>query len=150
MTEIAFYHLLRSPLEAVLPKLLEKTRAADKRAVVIAGSGERVDALGALLWSYDQDSWLPHGDAKDGSPEDQPIWLTETDENPNGAQFLFLTDGAAAGDLAGFERCFDLFDGRDEVAVADARDRWRALKDAGHTLTYWQQNEQGKWEEKSG
>jgi DNA polymerase-3 subunit chi len=150
MTDIAFYHLLRSPLEAVLPKLLEKTREADKRAVVMAGSEARVEALNALLWAYDQDSWLPHGSAKDGNAEDQPIWLTEKDENPNAAQFLFLTDGVAAGDPSTYERCFDLFDGRDEEAVAAARERWRILKEAGHALTYWQQNEQGRWEEKAG
>ncbi len=150
MTEIAFYHLTRSPLEAVLPKLLERTQAAGKRALILAGSAERVEALNAHLWSYDQNSWLPHGSAKDGNGPEQPIWLTETDENPNGAEFLFLTDGMAAADPGNFERCFDLFDGHDEQAVAAARTRWRALKEAGHELTYWQQNEQGKWEEKGG
>mgnify|MGYP003348043354 CR=1 FL=1 len=30
-----------------------------------------------------------------------------------------------------------------------ARDRWKKLKEAGHTLTYWQQNERGAWEKKA-
>ncbi len=74
----------------MLPKLLEKTLASEKRAVVLAASVDRVEALAAQLWTYDPDSWLPHGTARDGSPEEQPIWLTERDENPNGAAFLFL------------------------------------------------------------
>ncbi len=100
MTDIAFYHLQKSPLEAVLPKLLEKTLAAGKRALVLASSNERVEALAAHLWTYDPDAWLPHGTAQDGSPEEQPIWLTDRDDNPNGAAFLFLTDGADTGRIA--------------------------------------------------
>ncbi len=149
MTDVAFYHLQRLPLEHVLPKLLEKTLQAGKRAVVVAGSEERVEALNALLWTYEPDSWLPHGSSRDGNAERQPIWLTTKDEVPNGATFLFLTDGATSDSLAAFDRCFDLFDGNDESAVAAARGRWSACKQAGHNLTYWQQTAAGKWERKA-
>jgi DNA polymerase-3 subunit chi len=149
MTDVAFYHLQKSPLEAVLPKLLEKTLAAGKRAVVLASSVERVEALAAHLWTYDPDSWLPHGTAQDGSAEEQPIWLTEKDDNPTGASFLFLTDGADSAAIAGFERCFDLFDGNDPAAVEAARARWQARKADGHAVTYWQQTERGGWDRKA-
>lgn len=148
MSEIGFYHLQKSPLERVLPKLLEKTLEAGKRAVVAAGSVERVEALNALLWTYGGGSWLPHGSARDGNAEDQPVWLTAGDDNPNGATFLFLTDGRD-GPVADFERCFELFDGNDEAAVQAARERWKAYKEAGHTLTYWQQTDAGGWEKKA-
>ena len=90
MTDIAFYHLQKWPLDKALPKLLEKTLEAGKRAVVMAGSQERLRALNTLLWTYGRDSWLPHGTAREGNAEDQPVWLTTDDENPNGAVFLFL------------------------------------------------------------
>ena len=150
MTDVAFYQLERSPLEQVLPKLLEKTLDAGKRALVIAGSKARIEALNGALWTYHQDSWLPHGSAKDGDPMDQPIWLAASDKNVNGADFLFLTDGTASERLADFERCFDLFDGNDEVMVAAARERWKRCKDAGNSLTYWQQTGSGGWEKKAG
>ena len=149
MTDVAFYHLQKSTLEAVLPKLLEKTLAAGKRAVIMAASAERVEALAAHLWSYDQDAWLPHGTAQDGSAEDQPLWLTDRDENPNGAAFLFLTDGADSARIDTYERCFDLFDARDPEAVEAARARWAACKNAGHSVTYWQQTDRGGWEMKA-
>jgi DNA polymerase-3 subunit chi len=150
MTEVAFYHLQRSPLEAVLPKLLERTLALGRRALVIAGSAERVEALAEVLWTYQPDSWLPHGTERDGAPDQQPIWLTAAgDANPNGAAFVFLTDGAACADLGGFERGFDLFDGNDAAAVAAARARWQACRAAGHAVTYWQQNDQGGWERRA-
>ncbi len=148
MTEIAFYHLTKSSLEAALPKLLEKTLATGKRAVVVAGSTERVEALNSLLWTYKQDSWLPHGATKDGNAEGQPIWLATDDETPNGATFLFLTDGAASERIGDFERCFELFDGNDPAVVEAARKRWKAYKETGHELTYWQQTDRGGWEKK--
>ena len=148
MTDVAFYHLQRSTLEDVLPKLLEKTLDAGKKATVMAGSTIRVEALTQHLWTYDQQAWLPHGNAKDGNAEEQPVWLTVEDENPNGAEFLFLTDGAVSARVGVYERCFELFDGRDDAAVEAARRRWTAYREAGHTVTYWQQNESGGWEKK--
>ncbi len=149
MTDIAFYHLQRSSLERVLPKLLERTMDADKRALVLVGSDSRAEALAQHLWTYDQDVWLPHGTQKDGTPGDQPIWLSAADENLNQAQFLFLTDGAVSDHIGDFERCFEMFDGNDDAIVATARERWVAYKEAGHALTYWQQTERGGWEQKA-
>ncbi len=151
MTEIAFYHLESSPLERVLPKLLERTLEAGKRALVLAGSEARVESLNGLLWTYHQDAWLPHGSAADGDAAEQPVWLAAADAadaagNPNGAQFLFLTDGATSDRVADFERCFELFDGRDAAAIEAARGRWKAYQAAGHALTYWRQNDSGGWQ----
>jgi len=147
VTEVAFYHLQAAPLDQVLPRLLEKTLAAGKRAVVIAGSRARAEALATVLWTYRPDSWLPHGTAEDGDADQQPVWLTEHDENPNGASFLFLTEGADSTAIAAFERCFDLFDGNDEAAVAAARARWQARKQDGHAVTYWRQSATGAWQQ---
>jgi DNA polymerase-3 subunit chi len=149
VTEIAFYHLERARLELALPKLLEKALAAGKRALVIAGTEARVESLANGLWTYDQDSWLPHGTTKDGNAEYQPVWLATDDANPNNATFLFLADGVTTDRLADYERCFELFDGNDPAMVEVARDHWTAYKDAGHDLTYWQQTQSGRWEKKA-
>lgn len=148
MTDIGFYHLTRSGFDQALPQLLQKTLAANKRALVVLGSEERVIWFDDHLWAFDAASWMPHGSARDGDPEMQPVWLDISDENPNKAEFLFLADGATSARIDAFERCFDLFDGRDDDAVAAARGRWKTLKDAGHELTYWQQGERG-WEKKA-
>ncbi len=146
--DINFYHMTRTTLEAALPQMLEKTIERGQRAVVRAGSAERVEALTAWLWTYKDRNFLPHGSAKDGHAALQPVWLTDREERPNDAQVLFLTDGATSEELADFERCAVLFDGNDESALAAARAQWQGLKDAGHDLTYWQQNDEGRWEKK--
>ena len=145
MTDVRFYHMTRTALETALPQMLEKTLERGQRAVVMAGSEERVESLNAGLWTYRERSFLPHGSAKDGFAEDQPVWLTARDENPNGAEVLFLTDGATAQSLADYKLCAMLFDGGNDTAVQLARDQWRRLKEAGHEVTYWKQDETGRW-----
>jgi len=156
MTEVRFYHLQRKSLEQALPPLLEKVLERGMRAVVLAGSEERIEAFNQLLWTWDPASFLPHGSRRDGSAAAQPVWLTTVAENPNGAQVLVQTDGAG-GDSAGLDGSglegialvCDLFDGNDPEAVAAARQRWRSCKAAGHQLTYWQQSATGGWERKT-
>ncbi len=143
MTEVGFYHLTRTGPEAALPALLGRTLAARARAVVRVASPERVAALDAALWASTDPDWLPHGTARTGHAALQPIWITDVEECPNGAGFLFLLDGTEPADLGAWVRVFDLFDGEDSAAVASARLRWAAAKAAGHALTYWQQNERG-------
>jgi DNA polymerase-3 subunit chi len=149
MTEVRFYHLQRATLETALPPMLEKTLERGQRAVVMAGSAERVEALTSHLWTYAERGFLPHGSKRDGQAERQPVWLTAEDENPNGAQVLFLTDGATSGHVGDFALCVELFDGNDADTVAAARRRWADYKSAGHKLTYWQQTPAGRWERKA-
>ncbi len=146
MTEVLFYHLQRQPLERVLPSLLERSLARGWRVIVQASSDERVDALDAHLWTYRDDSFLPHGTSKEQGGAEQPILLTVNDHNPNGAQVRFLVDGASMPeDAAAYERIVLLFDGEDDDAVAAARRHWTAVKAQGFEATYWQPDESGRW-----
>jgi DNA polymerase-3 subunit chi len=149
MTEVLFYHLQSQPLEQVLPGLLERSLERKWRVVVQVGSEERRDALDAHLWTYRDDSFLPHGTAKETRAAEQPVWLTATDDNPNAATVRFLTDGADTADYAAYQRVVILFDGNDADAVDRARAQWTAAKSAGHEATYWQQNAAGRWEKKA-
>jgi DNA polymerase-3 subunit chi len=149
MTEVLFYHLEHQPLERVLPALVERTLARGWRAVVQAGSEERVAALDTLLWTYAEESFLPHGTRRDGNAAQQPVYLTTEDDNPNGATVRFLVDGAEIGEPSGYQRVVYLFDGRDAAAVARAREQWKAARDAGCETTYWQQSPEGRWEKRA-
>ncbi len=146
MAEVGFYHLQKWPLERALPRLLEKVVASGHRAVLLTGSRERTEALDELLWTYDERSWLAHGTARTGHGEAQPVYLTEEEENPNGADVLLVIDGRQPDYALDFARTLDMFDGRDEAAVAAARQRWSAYKGAGATVTYWKQTDRGGWE----
>lgn len=148
--DVLFYHLERQPLERVLPSLLERTLERGWRAVVQSGSEERLQALDLSLWTYRDDSFLPHGSVKDGRAADQPVFLTVGDDTPNGAGVRFLVDGAALCAFTDLERAVYLFDGNDPEAVQHARQEWKRAKEAGCAVTYWQQNEAGRWEKRAG
>ncbi len=150
MTEILFYHLQRLKLENVLPTLLQKSVERGWRVVVQASSDERIEALDAHLWTWKDDAFLPHGTWREGEAAEQPILLTVNDDNPNGATVRFLIDGAAfPADAGSYQRIVVVFDGDDPDAVEAARIRWAEAKAAGHEVTYWQPDEQGRWQRRA-
>ena len=150
MTEILFYHLQDKPLEAVLPTLLEKSLGRGWRAVVQATTAERLAALDDHLWTFSDESFLPHPTDKEPDLAEQPVVLTLGDGNPNAAAIRFLVEGAPVpAEIDGYERLVLLFDGNDEDALAAARADWKSVKAAGHEATYWQQDSRGRWEKKA-
>ena len=149
MAEVLLYHLDRQPLERVLPVLIERTLARGWRAVVQAGSEERVEAISAALWAAGEGTFLPHGTARDGNADLQPVWITAAGDNPNGARVRFMVDGEFASDFAGLDRVVFLFDGRDEEARERARTVWQDAAANGHEATYWQQDGTGRWQKQT-
>jgi DNA polymerase-3 subunit chi len=148
LTEVWFYHLERTGLDQALPELLEKTLQRGWKALVRTPSTERVERLDEWLWSYRDDSFLPHAPASEAGGARQPILLTTGQDNPNAADVLFLVDGADPGELAGYARCVVLFDGGDEAQLAIARAQWSAVKAKGQSASYWRQNGRG-WEKQA-
>lgn len=149
MTEFRFYNLQGHSLERALPKLLEASLGRGWRVVVQAGSPERVEALDAHLWTYRDDSFLPHGTDREARAQDQPILLTVEDHNPNSATVRFLLDRAPIpADPTPYERIVVLFDGDDEDAVTEARAAWKARKAQGFEVTYWQLDDAGRWQQR--
>lgn len=151
MAEVLFYQLTASPLEASLPELLERSLARGWRVLLRCGSEQGMAALDELLWIFADASFLPHGTARAGHPELQPIYLTLGEENPNAANVLMLVDQARAAiaEMTRFERTCLLFDGQDPRALEAARADWRAVKAADLPARYWAQ-EQGRWVQKAG
>ncbi len=147
MTEVLFYHLQSMSLESVLPPLLEKSLERGWRVVVQSTSLERAEALDAHLWTYSDDSFLPHATWRVADASDQPIILSIDDGNPNRANVRFLVDNAAMPeDSDSYERVVLVFNGDDAEAVAAARASWTACKARGFEVTYWQTDERGRWQ----
>ena len=150
MTEMRFYHLQRSSLERALPALVHAAYQQNNRILVQVPDPKEAERLTEVLWSYDEQSFLPHGTKADGDPGDQPIFLTSEHENANNANVVVLTQGTSRDDLSDFEMCCDMFDGNHEETLQAARARWKSFKDEGKfDLSYYQQNNSGGWEKKA-
>ena len=152
MTETLFYHLERRSLEDILPGLIEKSLQRGWRAAIKTDTSERSDALDTLLWTYDDQSFLPHAQLGDGEAAVQPVLITVEAGNPNAAQIFFYVGGAQPADWAELKdlaRVVLLFDGRDADALASARAAWKEAKGAGHDVTYWKESPSGKFEKQN-
>ena len=149
MTEIRFYHLQHRSESDVLPALLTKALERGHRIVIKMPDETAVQRMDDRLWCFHPNSFLPHGTQKDGHPATQPVWLTAQDENPNAADVLILCGGAQSENQGDFALCCELFDGHDQDTVNHARARWKSCTEQGFKVTYWQQNQNGAWEEKS-
>jgi DNA polymerase-3 subunit chi len=151
VSEVLFYHLERRTLDDVLPGLVEKSLERGWRAAIRAESADRAQAIDNLLWTFSEESFLPHAQQGDGDPARQPVLITVEEANANNADVLFLVGGAAppawdGADTKALSRIVLLFDGRDTHAVDGARAAWRAAKEADHAVTYWKESSTGKWE----
>lgn len=149
MTEIRFYHLQKQTLDQALPLILEKVYDTKKNAVVRLSDKKEVARMNDVLWSYKETSFLPHGYEKTGKATMQPIWLTDKPENPNNANILILTQNTVEEDMTPYDLCCEILDGHNDKAIQEARKRWKTYKDQGFEVTYWHQNENGKWEKKA-
>lgn len=149
MTDIRFYHLTRRTAEQALPELVNRAYAKGHKVLIRSGDDMEVARLNDHLWTYHPDSFLPHGSAKDGNAEAQPIFLTSDNDNPAGADVLMLMPRASAEGIETFTLCCTLLNGQDDAQITKARELWKTWKAAGHTITYWQQTDQGKWEQKA-
>ena len=150
MTEVLFYHLQGQKLESVLPTLIERSLDRGWRVAVQGASEERIDALDAHLWTYRDDSFLPHGTWREAEAAGQPVLLTVSEANPSAATVRFLIEGVPMpADAEGYQRLVLLFDGDDEDAVAVARSQWTEVKARGFDATYWQPDDTGHWVKKA-
>lgn len=149
MTEVLFYHLQDMTLENVLPSLLEKSIERGWRVVVQSTSEERTEALDAHLWTYREESFLPHAIWRVADAEDHPIILAIEAGNPNRANVRFLVDNAPLPeDSEIYDRLVLLFNGDDADALAAARQSWTDCKARGFDVTYWQADERGRWQKR--
>lgn len=146
---VDFYHLQRSSLEQVLPKLAQMCYSRGLRLLIRTSVEDRAEYLNGLLWTYDANSWLPHGTQKDGYDAEQPVYITAAENNPNDATVIMLTDGGSFDEIKTFERCLNIFDGNDEDAVIQARKLWKSAVEARAEAYYWQQSADGRWEMKA-
>ena len=146
--EYWFYHLEASTVEGVLPGLLEKTRQKGWRALVKLPESQLAE-MDNYLWTYKDDSFLPHGRDDEPMADQQPITLSAEINTAQGHEAVFLLDGADVEDMIGVKRCMIMINGRSEEDVMRERKRWKTLKEAGAALSYYQQNDRGAWEKKA-
>jgi len=149
MAEHWFYHLERAGVDDVVPELLSKVLGRGGRALVMSPEETRLERLDAHLWTFREDSFLPHGRTGRPHAPDQPVLLSEHADNINEATMLFCLDGAEPGDLTSWERVIVMFEAADAHALGEARKLWKACKGGAVPVSYWRQAPTGRWEKQA-
>ena len=150
-TDVGFYHCTRAPALEVAVRLAAKAYGGGQRLLVVAAP-ERLEALDRLLWTYDESSFLPHGQAGTDEDKEQPVLLAPAPggEAPvNGARLLMILETGLPPGFDSFDRVLNLFeDGT--PAHERARADWKALQARdGVERSYWQQKEGGGWDKRA-
>ena len=159
MPQIDFYHLTQSNIETALVMLVQKSLLASKK-VLVQCPRPAAETIDEALWAADRDSWIPHGLDDAFGRDKAPVWICSASSDkdgaetggisPDGATFLFLLHGAQRDDMPRFERVFNIFDGRSEAQVGQARDQWQSWRDMDATeMRYFAQDDTGKWEQRA-
>ena len=146
MTEVSFYHLTSSSLEKALPKLLEKIYQQELRTVILCENEQLIPIMDDLLWSYSTKTFLAHATHLDPMPEQQSIYITNKEENPNNASILISIGESLPHYWQAFDKYLDIFSSNNEQELQSARERYKKLKEQGHIIKYWKQDDKGGWE----
>jgi len=130
-----------------LPGLVERSLARNWRVVLQFASATCLEMLDTKLWTFSDESFIPHGSEMDEFASLQPVFLTlDAKANPNKAQIRFCLEGAWPADFSSLQRLVVMFDGNDVEQLETARTQWKKFKAQGGDVTYWQQNATGSWE----
>ena len=149
MSQIDFYHLTQSDVETALVMLAQKSLLAGK-TVLVQCPRPAAEAIDDALWVQEPDSWIPHGLDDAPGRDKAPVWISsDSTDKTMTADFLFLLHGAERDDMRRFARVFNIFDGRSEAQVGQARSQWQSWREEnGAEMRYFAQNDDGKWEQR--
>ena len=62
---------------------------------------------------------------------------------------LVLTHGCTSEKIGDFKLCCEMLNGAVDQQITDARARWKVYKEKGYDVTYWAQDDQGRWSKKA-
>lgn len=148
MAEIRFYHLHKKKASEALPEIIGKALERNFKILIKTTDEEKTKEIDEYLWTYDAESFIPHGSKTGKRSSEHPVWITSKEDNPNGANMLIIFNGAETGDISSMDLCCELFDGNDEKTLETTRSRWKEYKEKGFELSYFQQDENGRWDKK--
>jgi DNA polymerase-3 subunit chi len=142
--KVDFYHLTRSPLDRVLPRIAARLHDGGERLLLVSEDADQRRNLDMLLWTYAPDSFLPHAQAGAGEDSLQAVLIASDVVATNTARNIAIVDGRWREEALTFDRAFHFF-GEDHIAAARAA--WKGLADRdGVERRYWRQSDNG-WEQ---
>lgn len=112
-------------------ELARKAFDANLPTLVLARDAEQAEQLDELLWSFDDDAYIPHQIAGDDEDELAPVLIAGPDtDTPMRALVINLRDAAVPGNV---ERVLEVVPA-DDSARGPLRERWKQYQARGFDL----------------
>ncbi len=135
MTEIKFYVGRSDNLKSRLLLACQLTQKAldhNLHVYIHTDSPETVEQLDDLLWTWNEDSFIPHGLARD---EGVKVVLGYDYEPIEQCDYLINLSNGRPTFFGRFERMAEILD-QDQEILTKGRDRYRFYQDRGYKLDY--------------
>lgn len=142
--EVSFYCLTKTSISKAVPRLIEKIYYSGQRLVIITEDEEMMKTIDDGLWVYSTKHFIPHATLLDEYQSDQPVYITNKQENPNKATIMMAIGGANIEQDT--NKIIHFFDGNDKDQLGFARSKWKLYKAKGYSIIYWKQKDDGAWE----
>lgn len=131
MASVSFCEIKGTKWDLGVCELVEAAYREGSRVYLWAESEAEARRLDDLLWTFRDDSFVPHG-LWQGEPAcDEPIAVGWKPGNPNRATCLVLARDAAASEVTGYDLVLDIAPVDVPALRQSARRRFREFQAAG-------------------
>jgi DNA polymerase-3 subunit chi len=136
MTQVDFYVLQKGSAGdryRLACRIADKARTAGHRVVVHTRSAEEARHMDRLLWTFQEQSFLPHGLLGEAVPAINPVLIGDAEQAPEEHEVLINLAMETPTFFSRFERLAECVD-NDDVARSASRERYRFYRDRGYPL----------------
>lgn len=114
-------------------RLADKAYRQGRRIYIHAGSQAEVQMLDQLLWTFREQSFLPHGVAGQADPHVTPVLLGQEQAPEREDDVLINLAPQVPSFFSRFQRVAEIIDGHPQTRSA-GRERYRFYRDRGYPL----------------
>lgn len=135
--------ILNSAIKSrIVCDLAEKCYLTDKRTVIFAQKEEDCKKIDALLWTWKQQSFVPHVIVPTLSePQFEPVVLTSQIESVLGYDTLLMLDPLPVEKLDHYQLVIDFAEKYDSQAIEQSRNRYKLYRDQQYSIDTMQPGE---------
>jgi DNA polymerase-3 subunit chi len=141
-----FYNSARRETVKDIVKLTEKLYKKNNFILLYCADQETVDALDEYLWSYSEDSFIPHSKKNNEKKSLYPILVTDEILNDHEHNILLALNGVLIKetDWPKFNKVYYFFDDQNHEERENARSMWKSFSSLEIDCRYWV-NKENKW-----
>jgi DNA polymerase-3 subunit chi len=92
MIKISYYKTKPDQLSKAFCQLAQKCYYSSINTCVITNNSDFTIELDRILWTYSKKHFIPHATNEDPLPQEQPIYITHSIENPNNSKIIILVN----------------------------------------------------------